>query len=104
MDKYSIDITQSAELDIIGIVGYISDEFLSPETAGELLQRFHETVITLEDFPYRNGLVLDERLALQGIRKTMVDNYLIFYTINEEQKIVTIIRILYSRRNWINIL
>ncbi len=104
MDKYSIVITKPAELDIEEIVRYIATEILAPATADGLLQRFSETVITLEELPYRNGLVRDERLALQGIRKIMIDNYLVFYTINEKHKTVTIIRILNVRRNWLDIL
>ncbi|MDR3338399.1 MAG: type II toxin-antitoxin system RelE/ParE family toxin [Treponema sp.] len=34
----------------------------------------------------------------------MVKNYMLFYTINEEEKIVTVIRFLYGHRDWKNIL
>ncbi|MGH4121235.1 type II toxin-antitoxin system RelE/ParE family toxin [Clostridium sp.] len=54
--------------------------------------------------PLRNALVNYERLAYIGIRKIMVDNYIVFYIANDESKTVTIIRILYGRRDWINLL
>ncbi|MDD2443652.1 MAG: type II toxin-antitoxin system RelE/ParE family toxin [Desulfotomaculaceae bacterium] len=49
-------------------------------------------------------VVVDERLALCGIRKALVENYIVFYVISTEDKVVTIMRILYSRRNWEHLL
>lgn len=54
--------------------------------------------------PFRNAIVNDDKLASQGIRKFILDNYIIFYVTNEEKKIITILRILCKRRAWINIL
>lgn len=52
----------------------------------------------------RNALVADEMLAYKGIRKIMMDNYIVFFIVNEESKIVTIVRILYGRYDWMNLL
>ena len=60
--------------------------------------------LLLEELPFRNALVLDERLAYQGIRRILIDNYIVFYVVNDEKKIVTVVRILYNRRDWINLL
>ena len=46
----------------------------------------------------------EERLAAKGYRVLPVKNYLIFYKVNEAEKCVDIIRILYNRRDWINLL
>lgn len=54
--------------------------------------------------PFPHALVKDNRLCQLGIRQVIVDNYIIFYVIREKKKLVTIIRILYSRRDWINLL
>ena len=48
--------------------------------------------------------LVDERLVYKDIRKGMVYNYIILYIINAGSKIVNIIRILYSGRDWINLL
>ena len=44
--------------------------------------------------------VPDEYLAENGIKYVMVKNYIMFYTINEDEKTVNVIRFLYSRRDW----
>ncbi|MBU3218345.1 type II toxin-antitoxin system RelE/ParE family toxin [Clostridium estertheticum] len=54
--------------------------------------------------PLRNALVFDDRLAYKRIRKFLVDNYIVFYIITEESNIVTIIRILYNKRDWMKLL
>lgn len=79
-------------------------ELLESEIAKKVISQIAKETNYLEDMPLRNALVADERLAYKGIQKNMVDNYIIFYIANDRSKIVTIIRILYSGRDWINLL
>lgn len=104
MSRYNIDITEPAEYDLRQIGKYISEELLEPQLASKVIDKIASTIFSLEEMPSRHALVRDERLAQQGIRKIMMDNYIVFYIISEEIKTVTIIRILYSRRDWINLL
>lgn len=104
MSRYNIDITEPAEYDLSQIGKYISEELLEPQLASKVIDKIASTIFSLEEMPSRHALVRDERLAQQGIRKIMMDNYIVFYIISEEIKTVTIIRILYSRRDWINLL
>lgn len=104
MSMYDIQITEPAEKDLYEIGAYISKELLEPETAKKIISTIAKKINSLEDMPLRNALVADDRLAYKGIRKIMVDNYIIFYIVTEEIKVVTIVRILYSRRDWMNLL
>jgi toxin ParE1/3/4 len=104
LSTYNIQITEPAEEDLYEIGAYISKELLEPEIAKKVISQIAKRINSLEDMPLRNALVADERLAYKGIRKIMVDNYIIFYIANDGSKIVTIIRILYSRRDWVNLL
>lgn len=49
---------------------------------------------------YRYALVVDERLTALGIRKLIVENYIVFYVISKKDESVTVIRILYGKRDW----
>lgn len=100
MMMYNIVITNPAENDLYEIGRYISTELLEPETAQRVISRIADAITNLENMPYRNVLVNDTRLAQMGIRHLLVDNYLVFYTVAEEIKTVTIIRVLYNRRDW----
>lgn len=104
MNKYNIEITEPAERDLNEIVRYIVIELRDSHTAESVMERIGSAIYGLADMPLRNPLILDERLSLSGIRKIIVDNYLVFYVVTEGSRTVTIIRVLYSRRDWINLL
>ncbi|WP_443660950.1 type II toxin-antitoxin system RelE/ParE family toxin [Clostridium algidicarnis] len=104
MSMYDIQITEPSEKDLYEIGAYISKELLESEIAKKVISEIAKGVNSLEDMLLRNSLVADDRLAYEGIRKIMVDNYIVFYIVTDESKTVTIIRILYSRRDWINLL
>ena len=104
MSKYNIEITEPAESDLYQIGSYIAKELQEPDLAQKLVSKIGDAILSLDEMLCRNGLVKDERLSHQGIRKLLIDNYVIFYIVREENKMVTILRILYGRRDWMNIL
>lgn len=104
MDKYKIEITKPAENDLRSIGIYISKELLEPDTAKKVVAKIGEAIMKLEELPLRNSLVSDERLSTKGIRRIIIDNYIVFYIANEENRLVTIVRIQYNRRDWITLL
>lgn len=104
MAGYSVVITAHAEKDLLGITDYIADSLREPITAKRQLLRIKETVMGLSDYPTRHSLVLDENLAAKGYRFATADNYLIFYIVSPVEKTVTIIRVLYNRRDWQSLL
>ena len=86
------------------IGSYISKELLEPETARKVVAKIANSINALEDMPLRNPIVMDNGLASIGIRKIVVDNYIVFYIVSVKSKTVTVIRILNSRRDWLNLL
>lgn len=104
MKKHSIFMTHTATEDLKSIAAYIANELHEPSIAKKLVGNIKEAVMSLEHMPTRYSLVRDANLAIQGIRKIMVDNYIVFYIIHEKDNVVTIVRILYSRRDWVNLL
>lgn len=104
MDQYTIQITGPAEKDLREIGRYISRELLKPETSKKVVSTIAKAINSLEEMPLRNALVADESLAYKGIRKIMVDNYIVFFNVSGENNTVTVVRILYGRRNWISLL
>ena len=104
MKSYNIVITEPAEADLQEIANYIAKELKVPRLAEELVANIGEAIFDLEKFPMRHALVADENLAMQGIRKLLVANSMVFYVVYENDKVVTVLRILYGRRDWINLL
>jgi len=104
MARYKIDITEPAEDDLRDIIRYISAQLEAPITAENILDAIVSAVEGLSYMPGNKPLVSDERLASLGYRKLIVKNYIIFFTIDEINKVVNIERILYARRDWLRIL
>ena len=101
---YLLNITDIAEEDILNTITYIADVLKAPAAANNLLDEIERHEAILENTPHIYPFVPDEYLTQKGLKFTMVKNYLMFYTINEDEKMVTVIRFLYGRRDWKNIL
>jgi plasmid stabilization system protein ParE len=104
MPRYRIDISEPAENDLYDIIRYIDAQLSAPMSALKMAETIEETLAGLADMPYAYPQVVDERLASRGYRKLIVKNYIVFFTINEKRKIIDVERILYARRDWLQIL
>ena len=101
---YFVNISDIAEEDILSTVRYISEELKASKAANDLLDEIEKHEQILGKTPHIYPRVPDEYLAEKGLRFVVIKNYLMFFTINEEDKIVDVIRFLYGRRDWKNIL
>ena len=101
---YLVNITDIAENDILSTVQYITDKLKAPKAANNLLDEIEKHEKKLEKTPKIYPLVSDNYLAEKGIRFVLIKKYMMFFTIDESKKIVSVIRFLYGRRDWQNIL
>lgn len=102
--NYQLNITFTAEHDIMRAADYIEFSLKNPDAANHLLDVAAEQINSLSDLPQRFRLVEDPVLASWKIRFITVKNYLAFYTIDDEKKLVTIVRFLHQKSNWTAIL
>ncbi len=98
--NYSLKFTPKASEDLEQIYSYISGKLFAEIAAANLLERIEASITRLKNFPYSCSFVFDEPLQNRGYRKLIVDNYVVFYLVNELEKQVVIMRILYSARNF----
>lgn len=98
--SYIIHITSTAERDIMRAADYIEFNLKNPSAADHLLDETTEQINTLADMPQKFRLVDDPVLASWGIRFVIVNNYLAFYTIDEEKQMVIVVRFLFQKSNW----
>ena len=100
MDKYKINISDLAMQDIRDTATYISDELIEPDFAENTIETILDSISSLNFMPARIPLVRDQRLAKAKIRGMQVKNYTVFFQIKDAKKVVDIVRVLYSRRDW----
>jgi plasmid stabilization system protein ParE len=72
--------------------------------AQKLINEVKEKLMYISKNPTHRPLVHDKHLASLGYRLISVKNYLIFYIINDDDGCIKIIRFLYGKRDWIQIL
>ena len=94
--SYSVDISGPAQKDIDGIFKYIVFFIQAPETATVQIERIENAIMNLSDLPERNRLVPDEPWNRLGMRRLVIDNYLVFYYLEEVSHSIYITRVLYS--------
>lgn len=98
--NYSIKITPKASDDLDDIYSYISRELFNQNAADNLFDRIELSIMRLKDFPFSCNFVADEYLQKKGYRKLIIDNYVALYLVDEAKKEVVVMRVLYSRRKY----
>ena len=102
MKKYNIEYSMEAKQDLIDIKRYIKYNLQEPNTAQKLIAKVKREIDSLKDNPEIYSVIDDDIIKRFKIRKLVVDNYIVFYRINDEN--IQIVRVMYGRRNWITLL
>ncbi|MGN0307738.1 MAG: type II toxin-antitoxin system RelE/ParE family toxin [Lachnospiraceae bacterium] len=89
MKQYKVEITREALQDMEDIYNYIAIDLLAPENAMGQYNRIADEILTLDTFPERFRIMESEPEKSMELRRMIVDNYSIFYTIREDKVIVT---------------
>ena len=98
--SYNIYITATAERDFMRAADHIEVVLQNQTAVDDLLDDAEKQINSLSDFPEKFRLVDDPVLASWGIRFVIVNGYLAFYTISEEENRVIIVRFLFQKSNW----
>jgi len=104
MEIYRIQFTSRARQDLRDSYNYIKNELKEPAAAERFYLNIEKNIETLTTTPGRYAVIDDDRLIEREYRKLIVGNHIVFYSIDEENKTVMIKRILYARRDWLNLL
>ena len=89
MKQYKVEITREALRDMEDIYNYIAIDLLAPENAIGQYNRIADEILTLDTFPERYRIMESEPEKSMELRRMLVDNYSVFYTIREDKVIVT---------------
>ena len=97
--KYSYRFTEKAEQDFDEILRYISVDLANPAAAQKLGRKMFEQIDMVRAFPESGAPVDNEFLADKTVRKLLVDSYIIYYKAHYDEKLISVIRIVYGKRN-----
>lgn len=93
---YTVRLLRIAEDDFTDIVSYVGAEH--PSAAEALADRIEANLAHLSRHPFLGRVPREEELARMGYRYLIVDDYLIFYTV--EQRSIYVHRIIHGARNY----
>ena len=97
---YKLEYLPIARQDMADIVRYISHELCNPEAAEKLALEMIEAVDGLPAFPYANAAYIPIKPLKHEYKKLLVQNYIMFYWVDEKEKTVTMARVIYARRDY----
>lgn len=97
--KYKVIYMEQADKDLRAIYEYIAFTLLVPDAAAGQLGRIENAIMKLQEIPERYRLYEEEPWNSRGLRRMPVDNFIAFYIPLKEDKIVAVIRVLYSGSN-----
>lgn len=96
---YKIEYLPAALKDLTEIALYISNVLQNKKAALDLTQEIVGKVDGLACFPYKNAVYMPIRPLKYEYRRMTVKNYLVFYRVDEDLKQITVVRVIYARRN-----
>lgn len=88
---YQLEFLPIARKDMIDIVRYLSVDLQNPQSANNLADELIQVTERLREFPY-------SALAHE-YRKLSVQNYLIFYWVDDRRQLITVARVIYAKRD-----
>jgi addiction module RelE/StbE family toxin len=99
-DKYQVRLLSIAKEDFTEIISYIAVD--NPTAADAIANKIEKNLESLSDNPNLGRIPREEEIRNLGYRYLIVQNYLIFYTI--EEKTIFVHRILHGARNYKSLL
>lgn len=102
--KYKIIRTDKADEQLRDIIFYIAEDSGSIDIALNYLDKIEAAVNRLEEFPMSGSVPKYSVLRKQGYKVLVVERHLVFYKVNDSEKIVTIYAVVDSRREYKNLI
>lgn len=97
--EYHFQLTERARRDLRETVNYIRNELDNEKAAKTLLGDINKCMEKVCAFPASGALVVNDFLPRMIIRKKVVGNYVLYYMVEKEKKMIWVLRIVYGARN-----
>lgn len=97
---YKLEFLPIAKSDINDIIYYISNSLKNITASRKLRDLFIDSLDKILEFPYGYPIYKYKKNLKNEYRSFKVKNFLMFYTIDEKYKIITVVRVLYQKM-WI---
>lgn len=93
---YHIVLTTQAKMDLRKIFKYIAFDLQSVQNVSSQIDRLEKAIASLDQMPERFRVYDKPKWRERNLRIMPVNNYLVFYIPDHNNKTVTILRVMYS--------
>ncbi len=97
--KFTYVLTETAETDLDEIFEYIAVDLVNPDAASAFADELEEKLDEVCKAPKSGRLVDNEFLKRDDIRRTRVGNFIAYYVIDDAEKHIVVLRVVYSKRD-----
>lgn len=104
IEPYEIIVTSDANDDLAALRDYIAVTLAARETARSYILAIRKEIASLAVMPERVKLVDTEPWRTRGFQRVLVRNFFVYYRIDETEKRVYILNVIYARRDQLNAL
>ena len=73
-----------------GAIYYIANELDNPSAAQRMAEKADKTIRLIEENPLLYPLYHDKAISEKGYRYAIIGNYLLFYKVHENEKVIAI--------------
>ena len=94
-----IKVTRQAKEHLALIREYIATELKEPIIAKRILELLKSELMSLQTMPYRVKCIDEQPWGELGFRKIRVNNYYVYFCVDESRKEVQILAVIYVRRD-----
>lgn len=102
--KYKIIRTAKADEQLRDIIFYIAEDSGSVDIALEYLDKLEKAVMQLAEFPYIGVKPRYTILRKQGYLVLIVERHLIFYKVEDVEKVATVYAVVDGRKEYKNLI
>jgi toxin ParE1/3/4 len=96
--SYRVHITKSARSQIVENARYIAEASRSLEVAQRWLESVFDAAYTAAEFPRRCALADENDVREYEIRRLLIGNYLLLFTVVEEDQMVVVLGLRHGSR------
>ncbi len=97
--RYKVVIAQSGKMDVLNKKRYIIENFKYRDYAQNFSAKIKKAAQELDTFPTGYGIIGFQYRGYDIYMKP-ISNHLLFYTIDEDEMVVTVLRVLQDGMDW----
>ncbi len=98
-EGYDYDFTEIAEADIDETLSYIEDDLANPDAAAAFADALEDKLVEICKNPKTGRPVENPFLKRDDVRRFLVDNYIAYYIIDDENARIVVLRVVYGKRD-----